>query len=221
MGFFDKMKAANGLSLGAVESPDFPACKILVKNGVPVIISGALNGPNIDYPIYQRNIRVFKVLGCGGDWVKYYILFKDGKCGVITSDVISEAKRREIAQGRQRGNGAFGTGITAAPLERYLKLVDPGQSSVPLEESNETIPMEEEQEIVEVEEPSIEESYEEQEESVEEPTIDISEYQEVEESETEPEEMEEHKVSGLALGIIIGVIVLVIVVAIVLLATHK
>lgn len=221
MGFFDKMKAANGLSLGAVESPCFPACKILVKNGVPVIISGALNGPDIEYPIYQKNIKIFKILGCGGDWVKYYILFKDGKNAVITSDVISEAKRKEIAQGKQKG--AFGTGITAAPLERYLKLVDPQLNPC---SGAVTIPMSEEQEIVEESEPPLEESYGEQEIEQDYSESEIEEESSEEEHELiEDEDDEEadgeHKISGLALGIILGAITLVIVIAIILLTSRK
>ena len=113
MGFMDKMKAANGLNFGRIESPDFPCGKIVMKEGKPWIINGAMNGPNFDRPIIQSDIRVFKLIGCGGEWAKYLLVFKDGKSGVITQDVLSDNQMR-----------AKGSGVNMAPIERLFKFVD-------------------------------------------------------------------------------------------------
>ena len=97
MGFFDKMKAANGINLGNVESPDFPCCVIVPRKGVPVIISGALNIKMTDYPIENKNVEEFYLIGCGANWAKYYIRFKDGKSAIITQPVIMEKGGAKMA----------------------------------------------------------------------------------------------------------------------------
>ena len=113
MGFMDKMKAANGLNFGRIESPDFPCGKLVMKEKELWIINGAINGPNFDRPVRQKDIRVFKLIGCGGEWAKYLLVFKDGKSGVITQDVLSDNQIR-----------AKGSSVNMAPIERLIKFVD-------------------------------------------------------------------------------------------------
>lgn len=113
MSFMDKLKAANGFNLGAIESPDFPCGKIIMSQGVPHIINGALNGRDYDVPIRQQNIKVFKLVGCGAGWAKYLLVFKDGKSGYITQDVLTDAQKR-----------GSGTTISIAPIERFIRYVD-------------------------------------------------------------------------------------------------
>ena len=109
MGFFDKLKAANGMSLGKVESPDFPCCSIIIKNGTPVIIDAAMNGNVEDYYIEEENVAEFSILAGGGTWVKYYIEFVDGKSAVVTQTVQDEIRER-------------GSHIKMSPLERYIRI---------------------------------------------------------------------------------------------------
>ena len=109
MGFLDMMKAANGMNLGDVESPDFPCGKIVIQSGVPVIINGAMGSGFDDYPIKQSNIKIFKLIGCGGTWAKYLIVFNDGKSAYITQDV---------------SRPTSGSGAHMASIERYIKYVD-------------------------------------------------------------------------------------------------
>lgn len=128
MGFMDKLKAANGMNLGRIESPDFPGGVLVVKNGKLIIMNGAMNGPNYERAIQQLDIRIFKLIGCGGTWAKYYLEFKDGKSGIITQDVISEAQRQ--------------SGISMTPIERHIKIVDPQlyESNVVISNHNQETP---------------------------------------------------------------------------------
>lgn len=111
MSFLDKMKAANGFSLGRVESPDFPACALISKNNQLYITGASLNTKVDDYLVEDKNVVEFRIIGGGGNWAKYYILFKDGKSAVITQTITTEKRQRE-------------TSIRMAPIERFLKIKD-------------------------------------------------------------------------------------------------
>lgn len=117
MGFFDKMKAANGMNLGNVESPDFPCCSIVPKNGVPTIIGAAMNSKVSNYPIYNSKVEEFYILAGGGNWVKYYIKFTDGKSAVITQTMPTQ-----------------GSVVSMASIERFISIKMPksNNSSVPV-----------------------------------------------------------------------------------------
>ena len=112
MGFMDKMKAANGMNFGKIESPDFPNGVLILKDKQLTIINGAMNGPDFERVVKQSDIRVFKLIGCGGMWAKYYLEFKDGKSGIITQEVITQSQKQ-------------GTSASMAPIERLIKYVDP------------------------------------------------------------------------------------------------
>lgn len=107
----DKMKAANGINFGHIESPDFPGGMLVMKNNQLTIINGAMGGNNFERPVTQSNIKIFKLIGCGGSWAKYYLEFKDGKSGVVTQDVLTDAEKRQ-------------SGANMASIERFLKFVD-------------------------------------------------------------------------------------------------
>ena len=103
MGFMESMKAAT-MNFGRVDSPDFPACYITQK-GDHFMITGAQSGT---YEFYKEDIAEFSVVCAGGQWVKYKIKFKDGKCGIITSVVNVKLP------------GEKKTGISMAPIERFF-----------------------------------------------------------------------------------------------------
>ena len=109
MSFLDKMKAANGMNWGEVESPDFPCCMLMYKNNRFYIMPGDMGG-KIEYLIEPSNIKVFKLIGCGGEWAKYRFVFKDGKSAIVTQEVYTQRQRR-----------AYGMNIRMAPLERMFK----------------------------------------------------------------------------------------------------
>ena len=111
MGFMDKMKAANGMNLGHIESPDFPNGVLVIKDKQLTIINSAMNGENFEEPVRQSDVKIFKLIGCGGSWAKYYLELNNGKCGVITQDVITEIQRQQ-------------SGAHMPPIERFLKLTD-------------------------------------------------------------------------------------------------
>ena len=125
MGLFDKMKAAN-MSLGDVESPDFPCCKIITKNNVPTIVAAAINMKVEDYPIYNENVVEFWIAGVGSTRTKYFILFKDGKRAVITQTIKTEKERKE-----QRGIRKF---LAMAPIERFIYIKMPKTNATCSEE---------------------------------------------------------------------------------------
>lgn len=113
MGFMDKMKAANGMNLGEINSPDFPCGVLVMKDKQLTIINGALNGENYERVVKQSDIKVFKLIGCGGMWAKYLLVFKDGKQGIITQEVLTQTQRKQA-----------GTSITMVPIETYIHYVD-------------------------------------------------------------------------------------------------
>ena len=168
MGFMDKMKAANGMNFGRIESPDFPCGVLILKNGQLTIINAAMNGRDFEKTVRQSDIRIFKFLGCGGTFSKYYIEFKDGKSGVITQEM-----------------PAPGSKVKMAPVERYIKIVDPQFSNTvvsnPLkmnnasngDNSNQIAPENEESNNVE-EYNQLEENETQQEEIVEDNPVDDS-----------------------------------------------
>ena len=131
MGFMDKMKAANGMNLGHIESPDFPCGVIVPKGGTPTIINGAMGGSKFEVPITKSNVRVFKLIGCGGTFAKYYLELKDGRSGVITQPV--------SAGQPQQG----GTRATMAPIERFIRITDDqasAQSAAPAPQRQDVCP---------------------------------------------------------------------------------
>ena len=144
MSFAEKLAVANGMSLGKVESPDFPCCAVIVKGGIPTIIKASMNGGDVNYPIRKQNIVEFRILAGGGNWVKYYIEFKDGKNAVITQTVTTEA--------------AKSSGISMAPLERYIAIKERRSFPVSNEFNEEDVDVNEEEIEEEVIEVEIEES---------------------------------------------------------------
>lgn len=100
MGFLDAMKGAN-LNFGMVDSPDFMAC-YLTQKGDHFMITGAQAGT---YEFTKADVTGFKAILAGGNWAKYKITFKDGKCGIITSEVVTQAQK--------------GT-VSMAPIERFF-----------------------------------------------------------------------------------------------------
>ena len=100
MGFMDAFKGAN-MNFGTVDSPDFKACYLAMKDD-HFMITGAQNGT---YEFRKEDIEEFSVLCSGGSWVKYKIKFKDGKCGIITSEVKTQSQRE---------------GVSMAPIERFF-----------------------------------------------------------------------------------------------------
>ena len=103
------MKAANGLNWGEVESPDFPCCVLMFKDKELYILSADVGG-NVDYTIKQENVIVFQLVGCGGEWAKYRLLFKDGKTAIITQPVYTQQQRNRL-----------GISVHIAPLERFFR----------------------------------------------------------------------------------------------------
>ena len=108
----DKLKAANGMNFGEIESPDFPGGVLILKDKQLTIINSAVNGPSFERVVKQSDIKIFKLIGCGGMWAKYYLEFKDGKAGIITQEVITKSQKQ-------------GTSVTMASIERFIKYVDP------------------------------------------------------------------------------------------------
>ena len=82
MGFLNAMKGAN-MNFGRVESPDFIGSYLTTK-GDHFMITGAKSG---DYEFAKKDVKTFTCIASGGTWIKYKIVFNDGKCGVITSHV--------------------------------------------------------------------------------------------------------------------------------------
>jgi len=100
MGFLDAMKGAN-MNFGTVDSPDFSACYLTTK-GDHFMITGAQAG---NYEFKKGDVSEFKVIASGGSWVKFKMVFKDGKIAIIHSNVKTpEAK----------------TGASMAPIERFF-----------------------------------------------------------------------------------------------------
>lgn len=116
MGFMDKMKAANGLNFGDVNSPDFPDGILIMKDKKLCIIPKAINANWPEYYIEQSNVDSLKLIGCGGSWAKYYIKFKDGKKAIITQPVLTQ--REQQAQG-----------ISMVSIETFLYLDEPSSSA--------------------------------------------------------------------------------------------
>lgn len=104
MGFLNALKGAN-MNFGKVDSPDFPACYITFKgkDTSVFLITGAQKG---DYEFTKQDVKEFKCVCAGATWVKYKIVFNDGKSGVITSHVNDPAVQQ---------NGA-----SMAPIERFF-----------------------------------------------------------------------------------------------------
>lgn len=100
MGFLDAMKGAN-MNFGIVDSPDFPACYLAMK-GDHFMITGAQSGT---FEFTKADVSEFKVVAGGGSWIKYKITFKSGKCGIITSEVVTQSQK--------------GT-VSMAPVERFF-----------------------------------------------------------------------------------------------------
>ena len=112
MGFLDAMKGAN-MNFGTVDSPDFTACYLTLKdfkqNDSPFIITGAQAG---NYEFKKSDVKEFRVVASGGDWIKYKMKFADGKSAIIHSFVDTKAT----------GNGSTNnsSGVKMAPLERFF-----------------------------------------------------------------------------------------------------
>ena len=100
MGFLDSMKGAN-LNFGLVDSPDFMSCYI-AKKGDHFMITGAQAGT---YEFEKEDVVSFKVVAGGGTWIKYKITFRDGKSGIITSEVAMQSQKAAISM---------------APIERFF-----------------------------------------------------------------------------------------------------
>ena len=101
MGFLDAMKGAN-LNFGTVDSPDFADCYITIK-GDRFMITGAQAGT---FEFAKSDVAEFKVVASGGDWVKYKMTFKNGRCAVIHSVVASAAAGQKA--------------LKVAPIERFF-----------------------------------------------------------------------------------------------------
>ncbi len=101
MGFLNALKGAN-MNFGTVDSPDFPACYITLK-GKNFMITGAQNG---DYEFTKEDVKEFRCICAGATWVKYKIIFNDGKSGIITSHVKDPANKQD--------------GVSMAPIERFF-----------------------------------------------------------------------------------------------------
>lgn len=104
MGFLNALKGAN-MNFGKVDSPDFPACYITFKGKDTSVfmITGAQKG---DYEFTKQDVKEFRCVCAGATWVKYKIVFNDGKSGVITSHVNDPAVQQ---------NGA-----SMAPIETFF-----------------------------------------------------------------------------------------------------
>ena len=100
MGFLDAMKGAN-MNFGTVDSPDFMAC-YLTQKGDHFMITGAQAG---SYEFAKSDIAEFKVIASGGSWIKFKMVFRDGKIAIIQSTV---------ATPEQKG------GVSMAPIERFF-----------------------------------------------------------------------------------------------------
>lgn len=92
MGFLDAMKGAS-FNFGQVHSPDFPAC-YLAKKGDYFMITGLQAGT---YEFSKEDVAAFQVVASGGSWIKYKITFKDGKTGIITSEVALQGKKATVS----------------------------------------------------------------------------------------------------------------------------
>lgn len=104
MGFLNALKGAN-MNFGKVDSPDFPACYITFKgkDTSVFLITGAQKG---DYEFTKQDVKEFRCVCAGATWVKYKIVFNDGKSGVITSHVNDPAVQQN--------------GVSMAPIERFF-----------------------------------------------------------------------------------------------------
>ena len=141
----DKMLAANGFNIGTIESPDFPHGTLIMKEGQVRIINGYANGKDYERIIKQDEIRTFKLIGCGASWAKYLLVFKDGKSGIITQDVLTQAEKKQRK-------------ISMSPIERYIKYVDdtaqiivtePGKNDDDMSQASSTEEVKEEPTVVE------------------------------------------------------------------------
>lgn len=107
MGFLNALKGAN-VNFGTVDSPDFPACYLTWKGkdvtpSSVFLITGAQNG---DYEFTREDIKEFRCVCAGATWVKYKIVFNDGKSGIITSHVDDPDAEKKT--------------VTIAPIERFF-----------------------------------------------------------------------------------------------------
>lgn len=100
MGFMDAMKGAN-MNFGTVDSPDFQACYLAAKED-HFMITGAQAGT---YEFAKSDIAEFKVIASGGSWIKFKMVFKDGKIAIIQSVVKTPDQK--------------GT-VSMAPIERFF-----------------------------------------------------------------------------------------------------
>ncbi len=100
MGFLDSMKGAN-MNFGTVDSPDFAAC-YLAQKGDHFMITGAQAGT---YEFTKSDIAEFKVVAAGGSWIKFKMVFKDGKIAIIQSVVKNPDEKK---------------GLVMAPIERFF-----------------------------------------------------------------------------------------------------
>ncbi|MBQ6541888.1 MAG: hypothetical protein IJL73_05345 [Lachnospiraceae bacterium] len=97
MGFMDEAKKAMKTSYshkyGIIASPFFPPLSYLFSDSQGFYIDQAgivIGGPKFErYPVRKEDIEVWRFLGCGGSWVRYWIKFKDGKTCFLTADVTS------------------------------------------------------------------------------------------------------------------------------------
>jgi len=100
MGFLDSMKGAN-MNFGTVDSPDFNACYLAMKDD-HFMITGAQAGT---YEFKKEDLKEFIVIASGAQWIKYKLVFKDGKKAILTS----------VINLQNQGSGAH-----MATIERYF-----------------------------------------------------------------------------------------------------
>ena len=101
MGFMDAMKGAN-MNFGTVDSPDFMA-SYLTQKGDHFMITGAQAGT---YEFTKADVVEFTPIASGALWIKWKMVFKDGKVAIITSPV--------------KDPHGQGSGVSMAPIERFF-----------------------------------------------------------------------------------------------------
>jgi|GEM_PF-2425578 len=136
MGFMDALKGAN-MNFGTVDSPDFMA-SYLTSKGDHFMITGAQAGT---YEFTKEDIKEFKVVIAGDEFIKWKMVFKDGKIAIITSGV---------------KDPSGGSGVSMAPIERFfgdLLVTDSSSVSTFAETRGEPSPCKREPAASEVAEP--------------------------------------------------------------------
>ena len=105
MGFGKALKAANGINFGRVEGPDFQGAYLIKESDSFLFVGGSLME---DYYFTLDDVLMAKIITFGESYLKWYLIFKNGKMAFITS------------QARYSAADSESKGAKAAPIERFF-----------------------------------------------------------------------------------------------------